>query len=368
MPANESDLDSPVPPPPAGPQSQSQQPVTTTAAATPAPSQTPPALPPQPLQSRMSSPGVSTITTTTSTSTTSQVVIPADIPQDDPSVIAQRRSQGGPEAPPTSQPPSGLSSFHGPSPGQGQSFLSSAPHYHHHPSQIENHPSNSYHPHGFGPKPLQLQRDSLHSSLPPTSGSQIKPPPTTPIPSSHKPIPPVPAPPPFLQIHPNLPPPPALKPLASLPAQHPPCSQPPPLHIMPQPHPQPQPPLLTQSQSNQGKSHITSLPPSSACVHPLFSQNRPMPESTAPFTLPLASAAVPGPQPSTSSAPNVPAGPAQVIIKQEPVDEDENCESPPPPSRRTPSPEPTVVNIPSHASQSARYLFIFLHFCLSCNI
>lgn len=355
MPANESDLDSPVPPapPPAGPLSQSQQPVTTVVAATPAPSQTPPPLPSQPLQLSVTSPGVSTITTTTSTN--SRVLVPVDISQDDPSVITQRRSQRGPEAPPTSQPPTGLSSFQAPGPGQGQSFPPSAPHYHHHPSQVQNHPSNAHYPHGFGPKPLQLQRDSLHSPLPPTSASQIKPPPTTPIPSSHKPIPPVPAPPPFLQIHPNLPPPPALKPLASLPAQHPPCSQPPPLHIMPQPHPQPQPPLLTQSQSHQVKSHITSLPPTPACPHPLLSQSRPMPESTTPFTLSSSSAAIPGPQPSTSSAPSMPAGPAHVTIKQEPVDEDEICESPPPPPRRSPSPEPTVVNIPSHASQSARY-------------
>lgn len=310
---------------------------------------------PQPMQSSISS----NITTTTSTNTTSRVVVPVDISQDDPSVIAHRKSQRGMEAPLISQPSSGLSSFQGPGPGQSQSFPPSAHHYHHHSSQVMNHPSSTHHSHGFGPKPLQLQRDSHHSSLPLTSASQIKPPPTTPIPSTHKPVPPIPAPPPFLQIHPNLPPPPALKPLASLPVQHPPCSQPPPLHIMPQPHAQPPPPVLTQTQSHQGKSHLTSHPPTSACPDPLLSQNRPMLESATPFTLSSSSAAVPGPQPSTSFAPSVPAGPANVTIKQEPVDEDENSESPPPPPRRTPSPEPTVVNIPSHASQSARYFYFY---------
>uniref|UniRef100_A0A8D2MFB8 Arginine-glutamic acid dipeptide repeats protein n=1 Tax=Zonotrichia albicollis TaxID=44394 RepID=A0A8D2MFB8_ZONAL len=44
----------------------------------------------------------------------------------------------------------------------------------------------------------------------------------------------------------------------------------------------------------------------------------------------------------------------QQIIKEEVPDEAEEPESPPPPPR-SPSPEPTVVDIPSHASQSARF-------------
>lgn len=52
------------------------------------------------------------------------------------------------------------------------------------------------------------------------------------------------------------------------------------------------------------------------------------------------------------------AGPGPVLppvhIKEEPLDESEEPESPPPP-QRSPSPEPTVVNTPSHASQSARF-------------
>lgn len=43
-----------------------------------------------------------------------------------------------------------------------------------------------------------------------------------------------------------------------------------------------------------------------------------------------------------------------VQIKEEVPDEAEEPESPPPPPR-SPSPEPTVVDTPSHASQSARY-------------
>lgn len=44
-----------------------------------------------------------------------------------------------------------------------------------------------------------------------------------------------------------------------------------------------------------------------------------------------------------------------VQIKEEALDDAEEPESPPPPPR-SPSPEPTVVDTPSHASQSARYV------------
>ncbi|NXR94488.1 RERE protein, partial [Hypocryptadius cinnamomeus] len=81
--------------------------------------------------------------------------------------------------------------------------------------------------------------------------------------------------------------------------------------------------------------------------------------------------------PSTSTPPTVPGIPLQtpistsaassgtvpvvtactlppIQIKEEVPDEAEEPESPPPPPR-SPSPEPTVVDIPSHASQSARF-------------
>uniref|UniRef100_A0A665UF02 Arginine-glutamic acid dipeptide repeats protein n=1 Tax=Echeneis naucrates TaxID=173247 RepID=A0A665UF02_ECHNA len=207
----------------------------------------------------------------------------------------------------------------------------------------------------------------------PLSMPHIKPPPTTPIPQlpnpqSHKHPPHVSAPP-FPQMPSNLPPPPALKPLSSLSTHHPPSAHPPPLQLMPQGQqlqpPPAQPPVLTQSQS---------LPPSATAPHP---NGPPQPFSSHPFNTvlpptgppPSSSNSMSGLQPPSSSAPSssismpLPAsvtcagpGPAlpPVHIKEEPLDESEEPESPPPP-QRSPSPEPTVVNTPSHASQSARF-------------
>ncbi|XP_032375886.1 arginine-glutamic acid dipeptide repeats protein isoform X3 [Etheostoma spectabile] len=222
----------------------------------------------------------------------------------------------------------------------------------------------------------------------PMSMPHIKPPPTTPIPQipnpqSHKHQPHVSAPP-FPQMPSNLPPPPALKPLSSLSTHHPPSAHPPPLQLMPQGQqlqpPPAQPPVLTQSQSlPPSASHqpppAPPLPPSAAASHPNGPPQSPF--SSHPFSTVLpptgpptsSSNSMPGIQPPSSSAPPssismpLPAsvtctGPGPVLppvhIKEEPLDETEEPESPPPP-QRSPSPEPTIVNTPSHASQSARF-------------
>ncbi|XP_066493486.1 arginine-glutamic acid dipeptide repeats protein [Tiliqua scincoides] len=223
------------------------------------------------------------------------------------------------------------------------------------------------------PQPPQPLREQ---PLPPAPMSMphIKPPPTTPIPQlptppSHKHLS---GPSPF-SMNSNLPPPPALKPLSSLSTHHPPSAHPPPLQLMPQSQPlQPspaQPPVLTQSQS---------LPPSashpSSGLHPVPSQP---PFSQHPFVPGGPPCITPPSCPSTSTPPSVPSAPPQaavstsaaasgnvpvvtsctippIQIKEEAPDEAEEPESPPPPPR-SPSPEPTVVDTPSHASQSARF-------------
>lgn len=181
---------------------------------------------------------------------------------------------------------------------------------------------------------------------------QVKPPPTTPIPPSHKQLP-HPSAATFPQMPSNLPPPPALKPLNSLPNQHPPGAPPPPLQLMPHPlppHSAPsQLPASSQVQSHPGKSGTSSLPAAPAPLPLTSSTAGPVPTLQPSFpTLP--------PRPSPNSA----AGGSQVQIKEEPLDEVEEPESPPSPPR-SPSPEPTVVNMASHASQSARYV-------LSCSV
>uniref|UniRef100_A0A8C8BSL0 Arginine-glutamic acid dipeptide repeats protein n=1 Tax=Oncorhynchus tshawytscha TaxID=74940 RepID=A0A8C8BSL0_ONCTS len=207
------------------------------------------------------------------------------------------------------------------------------------------------------PPPHIPREPPFSQAIPLTSGPQIKPPPTTPIPPSHKQQPPhLSSAPPFPQMPSNLPPPPALKPLNSLPNQHPPGAPPPPLQLMPQSLPMqqglpPQPPVLTQLQNLHGRgSHSHSTLPSSgpSALHPVPS---------APSTM----GPVPGLQPSFSSMPLRPSpgnpigmGGSHVQIKEEPLDECEP-ESPPPPPR-SPSPEPSVVDIASHASQSARFI------------
>ncbi|NXS28058.1 RERE protein, partial [Pomatostomus ruficeps] len=186
--------------------------------------------------------------------------------------------------------------------------------------------------------------------------------------------PPVPLPAPLpVSMNSNLPPPPALKPLSSLSTHHPPSAHPPPLQLMPQSQPlqssQAQPPVLTQSQS---LAPPASHPPSG--LHPVSSQP---PFAQHPFVPGGPASITPPSCPSTSTPPTVPGIPLQtpistsaassgtvpvvtactlppIQIKEEVPDEAEEPESPPPPPR-SPSPEPTVVDIPSHASQSARF-------------
>uniref|UniRef100_A0A8B9HKE3 Arginine-glutamic acid dipeptide repeats protein n=1 Tax=Astyanax mexicanus TaxID=7994 RepID=A0A8B9HKE3_ASTMX len=243
--------------------------------------------------------------------------------------------------------------------------------------------------------PSQSQQSSSQSSgqpsreqpLPPAPMSMphIKPPPTTPIPQmqnpqSHK-HPPHLSAPPFPQMPSNLPPPPALKPLSSLSTHHTPSAHPPPLQPMPQQlqPPPAQPPVLTQSQtlpasSSHAPPPAPPLPPSAASSHPTPSQptfpphpyipggSASIPPSSVPSSVagPLAALQQPPssismPLPASVSAPCPgPSTVPPVQIKEEPLDEAEEPESPPPP-QRSPSPEPTVVNTPSHASQSARF-------------
>uniref|UniRef100_A0A8C2Z8I2 Arginine-glutamic acid dipeptide (RE) repeats b n=1 Tax=Cyclopterus lumpus TaxID=8103 RepID=A0A8C2Z8I2_CYCLU len=204
-------------------------------------------------------------------------------------------------------------------------------------------------PHGPSPqapqRPTPFFRES-QLSQPPLSGPQVKPPPTTPIPPSHKQMPHQSATP-FPQMPSNLPPPPALKPLNILPNQHPPGAPPPPLQLMPQPLPMQslstQLPVISQVQTHPGKSMTSSHPPAAAS-HPLTSAIGPVPSLQPSFPpLPLR------PSPSTM------AGGCQIQIKEEPLDEIEEAVSSPSPPR-SPSPEPTIVNVASHASQSARFI------------
>ncbi|KFV58677.1 Arginine-glutamic acid dipeptide repeats protein, partial [Gavia stellata] len=226
---------------------------------------------------------------------------------------------------------------------------------------------------------LQQAQPPREQPLPPAPMAMphIKPPPTTPIPQlptapTHKHPPHLSGPSPF-SMNSNLPPPPALKPLSSLSTHHPPSAHPPPLQLMPQSQPlqssQAQPPVLTQSQSlpppanhpPSGLHQVSSQPP--------FSQHPFVPGGPPSITPPSC--------PSTSTPPTVPGIPLQtsistsaassgsvpvvtactlppIQIKEEVPDEAEEPESPPPPPR-SPSPEPTVVDTPSHASQSARF-------------
>ncbi|XP_077007534.1 arginine-glutamic acid dipeptide repeats protein isoform X3 [Tamandua tetradactyla] len=227
---------------------------------------------------------------------------------------------------------------------------------------------------------LQSQQPPREQPLPPAplAMPHIKPPPTTPIPQlpapqAHKHPPHLSGPSPFT-MNANLPPPPALKPLSSLSTHHPPSAHPPPLQLMPQSQPLPsspaQPPVLTQTQSLPPTA--ASHPP--AALHqvssqPTFTQHPFVPGAPPPITPPTCpSISTPPAGPGTSAQPPCSAAVASggsisggsscplptVQIKEEALDEAEEPESPPPPPR-SPSPEPTVVDTPSHASQSARF-------------
>ncbi|XP_014639322.1 PREDICTED: arginine-glutamic acid dipeptide repeats protein isoform X2 [Ceratotherium simum simum] len=246
-------------------------------------------------------------------------------------------------------------------------------------SQAAAHPHTSLQP-PASQSALQPQQPPREQPLPPAplAMPHIKPPPTTPIPQlpapqAHKHPPHLSGPSPF-SMNANLPPPPALKPLSSLSTHHPPSAHPPPLQLMPQSQPLPsspaQPPVLTQSQSlpPAAASHppagLHQVPP-----QPPFAQHSFVPGGPPPITPPTCpSTSTPpaGPGPSAqppcsaavSSGGSIPGGAAcplpTVQIKEEALDDAEEPESPPPPPR-SPSPEPTVVDTPSHASQSARF-------------
>ncbi|KAJ8258875.1 hypothetical protein COCON_G00178870 [Conger conger] len=108
-----------------------------------------------------------------------------------------------------------------------------------------------------------------------------------------------------------------------------------------------------------GLALLSSQPPFPS--HPFIPGGAPVLPPSAPAPGPAPSAALPGLQaPPASISTPLPASLSTstaappVHIKEEPLDEAELPESPPPPPR-SPSPEPTVVNTPSHASQSARF-------------
>ncbi|NWV62123.1 RERE protein, partial [Malurus elegans] len=280
---------------------------------------------------------------------------PQRLPSPHPPLQPLSVGQSQPAAPPA-QPP-----LHGPAqPGphglQAQPLLPHAG-----PAQPFSLPA----PASQSQVPLQTQAPShSHSAL------QV----TQPLPTApaHKHPPHLSGPSPF-SMNSNLPPPPALKPLSSLSTHHPPSAHPPPLQLMPQSQPlqssQAQPPVLTQSQSLPPPA---SHPPSG--LHQVPSQP---PFSQHPFVPGGPPSITPPSCPSTSTPPTVPGIPLQtpistsaassgtvpvvtactlppIQIKEEVPDEAEEPESPPPPPR-SPSPEPTVVDIPSHASQSARF-------------
>ncbi|XP_023555323.1 arginine-glutamic acid dipeptide repeats protein isoform X2 [Octodon degus] len=225
---------------------------------------------------------------------------------------------------------------------------------------------------------LQPQQPPREQPLPPAplAMPHIKPPPTTPIPQlptpqAHKHPPHLSGPSPF-SMNANLPPPPALKPLSSLSTHHPPSAHPPPLQLMPQSQPLPsspaQPPGLTQSLQPPATAHPpTSLhqaaPQAPFTQHPFVPGGPPpiTPPTCPPTSTPPAGPSASAPPPcstalsSGASTPGAAPCPLPTVhIKEEALDDAEEPESPPPPPR-SPSPEPTVVDTPSHASQSARF-------------
>ncbi|XP_077459329.1 arginine-glutamic acid dipeptide repeats protein isoform X3 [Stigmatopora argus] len=137
----------------------------------------------------------------------------------------------------------------------------------------------------------------------------------------------------------------------SSPFQHPPGAPPPPLQLMPQPLAvqtlSGQLPVISQAHAHPGKR--------ASSPHPSGASSQPLPSATVGPVGP-----VPGLQPSFSPvgqrpSPSSTVGGPQIQIKEEPMDEMEEAESPQSPPR-SPSPQPTVINMASHASQSARFI------------
>ncbi|XP_010848496.1 PREDICTED: arginine-glutamic acid dipeptide repeats protein [Bison bison bison] len=167
-------------------------------------------------------------------------------------------------------------------------------------------------------------------------------------------------------------------PQSALQPQQPPREQPLPPAPLAMPHPQSQPlpsspaqpPVLTQSQglppaaTSHPATGLHQVPP-----QPPFAQHPFVPGGPPPITPPTCpststppAGSGPSAQPpcsaAVSSGGSVPGGATcplpTVQIKEEALDDAEEPESPPPPPR-SPSPEPTVVDTPSHPSQSARF-------------
>uniref|UniRef100_A0A452S141 Arginine-glutamic acid dipeptide repeats protein n=1 Tax=Ursus americanus TaxID=9643 RepID=A0A452S141_URSAM len=116
-------------------------------------------------------------------------------------------------------------------------------------------------------------------------------------------------------------------------------------------HPGPPQPFGLPPQASQASALPHASLQATASQSALQPQQPPREQPLPPAPLPPCSAAV-------SSGGSVPGGTAcplpTVQIKEEALDDAEEPESPPPPPR-SPSPEPTVVDTPSHASQSARF-------------
>ncbi|XP_008056461.1 arginine-glutamic acid dipeptide repeats protein [Carlito syrichta] len=130
---------------------------------------------------------------------------------------------------------------------------------------------------------------------------------------------------------------------AALPPQQPPREQPLPPAPLAMPHIKPPPttpiPQLPAPQAHKHPPHLSGPSP--------FSMNANLPPP--PALKPLSSLSTRG-----SAAGGASCSLPPVQIKEEALDDAEEPESPPPPPR-SPSPEPTVVDTPSHASQSARF-------------
>ncbi|XP_077429083.1 arginine-glutamic acid dipeptide repeats protein isoform X5 [Vanacampus margaritifer] len=132
------------------------------------------------------------------------------------------------------------------------------------------------------------------------------------------------------------------------------------------PFPEPPQPAAAESAANLGPNSRPPPVPHSPCGAPplLPTGGQDPPLSSAFQPLPSATSAPVGPVPSLQPSfppvglrpsPSATVGAPQIQIKEEPLDEMEEAESPPAPPR-SPSPEPTVINIASHASQSARFI------------
>ncbi|CDQ63242.1 unnamed protein product [Oncorhynchus mykiss] len=181
--------------------------------------------------------------------------------------------------------------------------------------------------------------------VPPWCSDPVPPPPATPSSLSQGTLLP-PGPPPHLRA-PNQTTPNHTHPSISQAATTPlffPCS----------PFPADAPPVLTQLQNLPGRgSHSHPHSSLSSCsapsaLHPVLSASSPSSMGPVPSLQP----SFPSLRPSPENPIGI--GGSHVQIKEEPLDECEELESPPPPPR-SPSPEPLVVNIASHASQSARF-------------